>query len=106
MMILKTRIQILAKKYRVIMQMIKISWKKKLKLENQLLMVSNLNKLIPLRLQLTEVLGNRFKIQDSIPIPKILILMMMMINFRTNKTIIFNRKSIILNLYTEIKTKN
>jgi hypothetical protein len=69
-------------------------------------MVSNLNKLIPLRLQLTEVLGNRFKIQDSIPIPKILILMMMMINFRTNKTIIFNRKSIILNLYTEIKTKN
>jgi hypothetical protein len=86
--------------------MIKISWKKKLKLENQLLMVSNLNKLIPLRLQLTEVLGNRFKIQDSIPIPKILILMMMMINFRTNKTIIFNRKSIILNLYTEIKTKN
>ena len=87
--------------------MIKISWKKKLKLENQLLMVSNLNKLIPLRLQLTEVSGNRFKIQDSIPIPKILILMMMMmINFRTNKTIIFNRKSIILNLYTEIKTKN
>ena len=71
-------------------------------------MVNNLNKLIPLRLQLTEVSGNRFKIQDSIPIPKILILimMMMMINFRTNRTIIFNRKSIILNLYTEIKTKN
>ena len=73
-------------------------------------MVNNLNKLIPLRLQLTEVSENRFKIQDLIPIPKILILIMMMmmmtINFRTNRTIIFNRKSTILNLYTEIKTKN
>ena len=76
-----------------------------LNLENQLLTVMNLNKSIPLRLLLIKVSGSRFKTQDSIQIQKILILMKMT-NFKTNKIIIFSKKSFILHLFTEIRIKN